>query len=233
MSDRAILFSAPMIAALLAGRKTQTRRVLSLPPAPEHLGEWQVSTVGGPGVYDGEGRETPEYPCVWHSRTGAVVSPRFVVGDRLWVREAWRTHKAYDDRKPSEMGGDERVWPELGRDNCDAHGRYRYGRFMPRWASRLTLIVTDVRVERLQDCTEADAIAEGIESHIDLNAYDEEAEHFRGAVGLPSRIYPAEAYADLWDSINGSGAWEANPWITAISFDVLKSNIDNLETSNG
>ncbi|MES2175088.1 MAG: hypothetical protein V4523_14235 [Pseudomonadota bacterium] len=228
MTDRAILFSAPMIEALLSGRKTQTRRILSLPPAPEHLGEWQASTVGGPGVYDGKGRETPEYPCVWHSRTGAVVCPRFAVGDRLWVREAWRTHKAYDDLKPSEMGGEETVWPELDRDNGHAHGRYRHARFMPRWASRLTLIVTDVRVERLQDCSEADAWAEGLLRHPGTGgAYVIIGDLTLGADSAPY------CYRMLWDHINGAGAWAANPWIVAISFDVRKGNIDNLETAHG
>lgn len=217
-----------MVAALLSGRKTQTRRALTLPAAPDHLGEWQVSTVGGPGVLDGQGRGTPEYPCLWHTRNGAAVVPRFATGDRLWVREAWRTHKAYDDLKPSEMGGEETVWPELDRDNCDAHGRYRYARFMPRWASRLTLIVTDVRVERLQDCTEADAIAEGIDrggfgSMWGWLAYGEANPHFQRHFSDPR-----DSYRTLWDSINGDGAWASNPWVVAVSFDVVLGNIDNL-----
>ena len=142
----------------------------------------------------------------------------YAPGDRLWVREAWRTHKAYDDLKPSELGGEETVWPELDRDNCDYHGRYRHGRFMPRWASRLTLVVTDVRVQRLQAITLGDICAEGLGSSI----YD-----FKPV----QRAF--DAWIALWDSINGEGAWARNPWVTAVSFDVRKGNIDNLEAAHG
>lgn len=209
MTDRPILFSGLMIRALLAGRKTQTRRLCR--QANEAALTYVVhidDTIAAPGWFGDEEGDVSFF---------AGYAP----GDRLWVREAWRTHKAYDDLKPSEMGGEETVWPELERDNCDYHGRYRHGRFMPRWASRLTLIVTDVRVERLQDCSEADAIAEGLEW---------------GSPGMWSVIHslpiigddPRKVYGELWDHINGDGAWASNPWVTAISFEVEQGNIDNL-----
>lgn len=219
MADRPILFSAPMIAALLAGRKTQTRRVC------RQANDAALSCVvaidpalAGPGWFGDEEGDVS-------------FSAGYATGDRLWVREAWRTHKAYDDLKPSEMGGEERVWTESDRDNCDAHGRYRHARFMPRWASRLTLIVANVRIERLQDCTEADAIAEGIDrggfgSMWGWLAYGEANLHFQRHFSDPR-----ESYRTLWDSINGDGAWEENPWVTAIRFDVRKGNIDNLEAA--
>jgi hypothetical protein len=97
----------------------------------------------------------------------------------------------------------------------------RLGRFMPRAASRMTLLVTEVRVQRLQDCSEEDAIAEGIErapwrSDKWLNYL-----HQSGAF-----IDPVKSYSSLWDSINGAGAWEQNPWIVAYSFEVEHRNID-------
>jgi hypothetical protein len=221
MADRPILFSAPMITALLAGRKTQTRRLCR--QANDAALTFVVKiddALAAPGWFGDEEGDVSFF---------AGYAP----GDRLWVREAWRTHKAYDDLKPGDMGGEESVWPELDRDNCDAHGRYRHGRFMPRWASRLTLIVTDVRVERLQDCSQDDAIAEGIErggfgSILGWLAYGEANPHHQRHFSDPR-----ESYRTLWDSINGDDAWAANPWVTAISFDVRKGNIDNLETSSG
>lgn len=205
MTDRPILFSSPMIEALLAGRKTQTRR-LCRHANDEHLVHVvQIDVPSEPGWFGDEEGDVRFFSG-------------YAPGDRLWVREAWRTHKAYDDLKPSELGGEETVWPELDRDNCDYHGRYRHGRFMPRWASRLTLVVTDVRVQRLQAITLGDICAEGLGSSI----YD-----FKPV----QRAF--DAWIALWDSINGEGAWARNPWVTAVSFDVRKGNIDNLEAAHG
>lgn len=209
-----------MIAALLAGRKTQTRRLCRQANDKCLAHVVQIDVPNRPGWFGDEEGEV-------------LFFSGYAPGDRLWVREAWRTHRAYDDLKPSEMGGEEAVWPELDRDNCDAHGRYRHGRFMPRWASRLTLIVADVRVERLHDCSQDDAIGEGIErggfgSMWGWLAYGEANPHHQRHFSDPR-----ESYRTLWDSINGADAWAANPWVTAISFDVLKGDIDNLETANG
>jgi hypothetical protein len=106
---------------------------------------------------------------------------------------------------------------------------------MPRWASRLTLTVTDVRVERLQDCSEDDAIAEGIEPVLceplaGWRSYEviHTGPH-KGKAHPHSLVPNAEAvtsYRELWDSINGPGAWDANPWVTAISFSCEMRNID-------
>lgn len=200
MSDRSILFSAPMVDALLAGRKTQTRRVLKL-TGYRRFSEFGPSDTPG---YDWHFRR--EDGC-WCDFRHDHLPVHYKVGDRLWVREAWRTSKVADELKPSQMvgGGYTPVWYENDRDNCDVHGRYRHARHMPKWASRLTLTVTDVRVERLQDISEAGAIAEG------------------WPAGL---VFPIDWYRDLWDSINGEGAWDANPWIAAISFSVIRGNIN-------
>nr|WP_018009330.1 hypothetical protein [Sinorhizobium medicae] len=92
---------------------------------------------------------------------------------------------------------------------------------MPPWASRLTLIVTDVSVERLQDISEADAIAEGIERSKDF------PDRFMTPAG--DYAVPIVAYQRLWESINGPGSWEANPWVAAYTFTVIKQNIDQIE----
>jgi hypothetical protein len=215
MADRPILFSAPMIDALLAGRKTQTRR-LCRPANEAHLTHIvQIDVPSKPGWFGDE-----EGDVLFFSG--------YAPGDRLWVREAWRTHKAYDDLKPTDMGGEEAIWPELDRDNCDYHGRYRHGRFMPRWASRLTLIVTDVRVERLQDCSESDAWAEGLARHPVADA---------AFIVVGDRSFAADSatycYRQLWEHINGEGSWAENPWVVALSFDVRMGNIDNLDAARG
>lgn len=207
MTDRPILFSAPMVCALLAGRKTQTRRIASfIVPAGE-----QFHVRNAHGGWFGPASRVPE------------VAPDFApyaLGDRLWVKETWLSTPAYDDLKPSELGGEEPLLyvadgATFNWHKADGHrrGKTRVSIFMPRWASRITLTVTDVRVERLQDCSEADALAEGI----DRIQFPE-----AGDWGWPRRKYAA-----LWDSINGAGAWEANPWVVAVSFGVRKGNIDD------
>lgn len=199
MADKGIPFSAPMVLALLDGRKTQTRRLYN-------------------------GGKLPYAP-----------------GDRLYVREAWRTEKRFDDWKPSEIPpGSAHIWFECDRDNCDAHGRYRHGRFMPRWMSRLTLTVIEVRVQRLQEISEADAIAEGIERGTCPNTHEpsgwrdydliEQGPH-KGQ-RHPHAIVPwkdaVRSYHSLWDSLHKDQGhrWEDNPWIVAVTFDVRQGNID-------
>jgi len=100
--------------------------------------------------------------------------------------------------------------------NHPEHGRalWRPSIYMPRWASRLTLLVTDVRVQRLQDISEADAIAEGIIPTANSQTIDCATER------------PSDGFRALWNSIHGPEAWDANPWVAAISFDVVRANID-------
>lgn len=223
MPDRPILFSAPMVRALLAGTKTQTRRVLKVPGImggryPIYPPEEAIELGSGEfrsGVFH-------------YASAGALSGPYsidFAVGDRLWVKETWRTWRIYDEFAPTKLPALSPVFHEADRDNCDRHGKARVSIHMPRWASRLTLTVTDVRVERLQDISRGDAIAEGLT-------------HKPGVIEpdwwmLPEPLHqgtwlsPVAAYRFLWDSINGPGAWDANPWVVAVSFDVREGNIDD------
>jgi hypothetical protein len=89
VKERPILWSAPMVLALLVGRKTQTRRIVKLPPQPTKRGAWEPMTFGGHGVFDSQRRPVGEHCAIGHSYTGAVVAARFMVGDRLWGRETW------------------------------------------------------------------------------------------------------------------------------------------------
>lgn len=223
MTDRPIIFSGPMIRALIDGRKTQTRRCLS---SKSGTGPAQsVECISGYWM-------ACEYDRRWPIRLP------YASGDRLWVREDWRTSPAYDDLKPSEMCGGESIcyaadgaWESWGWGNtgCVEGGRPRPSIHMPRWASRLTLTVTDVRVQRLQEISEADAIAEGI-APTDASDphpfgrwkdYSGEADYF---------IAPQNSFRSLWDSLNAERGfgWDANPWVVALTFAVHRRNIDQM-----
>lgn len=159
--------------------------------------------------------------------------PRYHAGDRLWVREAWSgVHSAREikpkDRKdlcrPDEM----EVW--YWADGNPEHGDWEKPRpslHMPRFASRITLEVTDVRIERLQSISEADAIAEGVSEDEQKGFWVPGVEHPNKDFPYLSRPTATEMYAALWDSINGSGAWDANPWVVAYTLGVVLQNIDS------
>lgn len=213
-----IIFSAAMVNALLAGRKTQTRRLM---PHQETLKVAYSPIVSGIRIFNYAGEEE-------------ISRPPVKVGDRLYVREHWRTADAYDDLSPSQMGGEEPViyladdtLETWGWRNDFVPGRFRQAMHMPRWASRLTLTVTDVRVQRLQDISEADAWAEGCKPG-ELNDRGEPfpAEEPHPKCGWVGWDCARDWYADLWNSLHGPDAWEANPWVAAYSFAVQHGNID-------
>lgn len=213
MTDRPILFSGAMVRAILDGRKTQTRRVLNPQPYPleNRPGFWNASGVVGGRI------------CI-SDRALLNLHHKPDAGDRLWVREAWHAARSLDRTSPREIPHDAdiehaataRSYAEIG-----LKGKLRPGIHMPRWASRLTLTVTDVRVQRLQEISATDAKAEGIE-YRQMNVFGmdrlERCHFYRGC------------FQCLWDSINVSRGfgWESNPWVVAISFSVQRSNIDNL-----
>ena len=221
MTDRPIIFSAGMVNALLAGRKTQTRRVVR---------ETLLPSVDG---FLCVGRDKPTGRAIWETRKNGdpfygvkagnglldahIHTP--AVGDRLYVREHWKALDLYDGMAPRDMTGIEELqyladgqtknW--FGADEAFQPGRHRQAMHMPRWASRLTLIVTDVRVEQVQDISEEDARAEGVAT----------------IHGERSFVW---AFSDLWDSLHAAEPkrWQDNPWVVAVSFDVMRENIDHL-----
>lgn len=218
--ERPILFSGEMVRAILDGRKTQTRRAMKPQPSPGFLARGVVGVV-------------PQWPhqdgVRWFMADGMseLVKCRYGgPGDRLWVRETWRPW--WDEDPPAGTGlwaciqykdgavykpGTSKVIPDIQDENeghkffhqCDAapNIKWRSPRYMPRWASRLTLNITGVRVERLQHISLSDCAAEGAPpTHSDIeNVWDS-----------------TDTYAELWDTINGPGAWEANPWVWVIEF---------------
>lgn len=203
--ERPILFSGPMVRALLEGRKTQTRRIVKLPHA-NPLGNWEPTTFGGT---DARGAEHPEQTAIWHTRTGETLAcPYGVPGDRLWVRETWahvpatayRSSDGVQQTADPTSEGMAAVYA-AGWERS-APGRWRPSIHMPRWACRLVLEITGVRVQRLRDISEADAVAEG--------------------ASTPGP-FAVHHFADLWVSINGRDSWNANPWVWALTFKRVES----------
>lgn len=206
MKERPILFSAPMVRAILDGSKTQTRRVVK--PQPIYDGKF----AGGWKVVGKNGHEA--------ATCGPLVSelcPYGQPGDRLWVRETWAAPHSEDGRPPRAIQCD-----QLRIHYLASEGRgglvWRPSIHMPRWASRITLEITGVRVERLQEISEADAIAEGIE-----RSYDQWRDYRTDqAVNYPSAATPIDSYRTLWEEINGQGSWDANPWVWVVEFKRLE-----------
>lgn len=212
MADIPILFSGPMVRALLAGTKTQTRRVVKPQPELQMNGFYHVLNAGGGCV------GVPE------EDVGGVAIDyvRYAAGDRLWVKETWRVSAQDDHRPPRDLAHETVGYvadESLGL--ISRTGKARPSMFMPRWASRLTLHVTAVRVQRLQDISGEDAAAEGIE-------YLAEGPGAGFWIVGGTRVCAegsVEAYEQLWEHINGPGSWGADPWVVAISFTVERATI--------
>ena len=195
MKERPILFSGAMGRALLADAKTQTRRVVKMESHQQI--EQRDDGRDWPWMYDGE--RDADY---W------MACPYGQPGDRLWVREAWRAELTWNTTKPSEIPDEAALWYEADdqpRNNgrgTKFKGKLRSSIHIPRAASRITLEITSVRVERLQNISEADAIAEGV----------------RNSLHLPGGRFARENFEHLWWTINGDGSWESNPWVWVIEF---------------
>lgn len=245
MSDKPILFSAPMVRALLAGTKTQTRRVIrsarvfATPERPAWTlsGEELARAMQGADRFrrmDGNGWFWEADAFEWqrpHTRTGWLAHIGYAPGDRLYVREHWRTETSeYDGVAPRDLPATTPVLYEADADwslNKTA-GRFRQGMHMPRRASRITLTVTDVRVQRIKEISRDDAMAEGI-TRVGggMLRWEKWSAGIEGMHGFS----PEAAYALLWNHINGPGAWDANPWVAAYAFAVELGNIDTLARS--
>ena len=212
MKERPILFSAPMVRAILDGRKTQTRRVVKFIP---QLGEpeyWCKMAVSEPAKLSFLAGDYTRY-CPYGER-----------GERLWVKETWADHCAADASCAihyraggcramlcSDSGAGDPVG--LGRElpeNPIRPSKWKPSIFMPRWASRITLEITAVRVERLQAISEEEAKAEGCDVADLHRCYPS-----RHAAMI--RTY-RRGYEELWGQINGPDSWTANPWVWVIEF---------------
>lgn len=253
MSDKPILFSGEMVRAILEGRKSQTRRIVklkNLDPAscgaiyPDGSGKGWVAWSPGNNVTAELTRQ--EYP-------GEVgfKCPYGAIGDILWVREVhyrygvwvrngqtktgrekWKFvpttgHIYYADTIPAKY--------EIRKNSYRKEGWYkRLARFMPRIWTRIFLKITDIRVERLHDISEGDAIAEGVgrncQGDIDkcaacrssktCHAVNEWVHYTRGFDDFPA-FSAAESFESLWEKINGPESWRANPWVWVVTFEKI------------
>ncbi|CAM7184004.1 Morphogenetic protein [Klebsiella pneumoniae] len=217
-----MIFNAEMVRALLDGRKTQTRRPI----------KWKQTRFTEIGEREDGSKwpwsEDAEHACdFWHP------CPFGAVGDRIWVREAFRVHSRATDVATLVYKASERnSWTEQTRrvpvavcNKPATPEKWTPSLHMPRWASRIMLEITGVRVERLNAISPEDAESEGLE-RTNFTGFGDEP-------GLPSypepdvyfdplkkqwKEYPPEAFAGLWESIYGEGSWKANPWVWVIEF---------------
>lgn len=224
MTERPIPYSAPMVLARREGRKTQTRRIVKPQFAADAVPA-EMSAVTA------EGWQTSGHSGLWWCDAGgcaddAIRCPYGVPGDHLWVREAYRFTVDLNCHSPKRVAelcmeaGYRLPWAPIqyeadgARENWDSTpshegqpipGKYRPPMFMPRWAARGLDLVKGVRIERLQDISRGDAMAEGC-PFPNMAAGDD----------------PRQWYANLWEQINGPDSWAANPWVWAITFKVIK-----------
>lgn len=207
---RPILMAAPMVRSTIEGRKTQTRRTVKLPPwSTGNDGDVEIDERGIPQIIDRTSGCFADIPLLYKT------------GDLFWVKETF-AHVANFPPTVRYYATDD--VHELRKRQPSIH--------MPRWASRLTLEITDVRVERLQDISEEDAILEGI--NVDLSLPNNVHRHWldlghdsKGAewiTGWDAR----DVYRQLWHSISGAGSWEANPWVWVLTFKVHHANVDSI-----
>ncbi|VGI89235.1 hypothetical protein [Klebsiella pneumoniae] len=222
MTERGMIFNAEMVRALLSGRKTQTRREVKLNLDIACLAttyDWATSLAANhyQGLTEEQIQQKAEslrgviHPVILdNGQMVSIICPHGKPGDRIWVRETWARYNidqnshdiAYRATTPAD-------WPEEGRWRPSIH--------MPRWASRILLEITDVRVERLNAISEEDARAEGIIDGGCLNCGEPEP------CGCANPEPDAtDAFAYLWQSIYGQENWNANPWVWVISFERIE-----------
>lgn len=218
MKERGIIFNADMVRAILDGRKTQTRRIVKSVPTTHDFHGWVMSST----CAKDEGK------AVWAIGDSPLLKdpirlncPLGKIGDRLWVRETWQgplvdyenANKLYKDPEPFQTikncvyKADGDACPEY----FDADDNLRYGwkssAQMPRWASRMLLEITDVRVERLQSISGEDAKAEG---------FDNSQSDAANSIGWFEK--PIRAFRRAWENIYGADGWDSNPWVWVIEF---------------
>lgn len=230
MKERGMLFRGEQVRAVLEGRQTQTRRLIKPQPEQPAPGSYFDAYNGGPqwNWWAADHRQHLDQ---------IIQCPYGKPGDRLWVRETWAARPLHDDLPPRDIPKGSKVYypatPELGLLNCE---KQRPSIHMPRWASRITLEITGVRVERLQDISEEDAKAEGAQHFPELPGRSPYGQDGRWSMGQPTSVdqclsSPRWAFANYFCKIAGKAPkgihdprpWDANPWVWVIEFRRIES----------
>ncbi|MFT0167542.1 hypothetical protein ACLKMY_00740 [Paraburkholderia mimosarum] len=217
MKERPILFSGPMVRAILDGRKTQTRRVVKPQPYIDEMDNF----VWNGWNFGQNARGVPHIqalasPVPWN-KTKRVLCPYGAPGDRLWVRETWNfANTAIGSAREEDGPFTYATYPAYPTID----GKWKPSIHMPRYASRLSLEITNVHIERLQGISEADAAAEGVES------LRSEGEFWKDYLRSTARcdelicLNARDSFWTLWDSLNAARGfgWEKNPWAWVVEF---------------
>jgi hypothetical protein len=228
MKERPILFSGPMVRAILEGRKTQTRRIVK-PQPPMGCGYIANESNNAALCYSLE-TDPRSSGALWvpptaKSEDHRLPCPYGQPGDRLWVREAFAVGEGEDEVYYRATD------PEITEEERAEGMRWLPSIHMPRWASRLTLEITEIRVERLNAITDEDAGKEGVSPVLaslgtdDLSIgtirnylNDRDQKEGKAVQYFTGKNLPRARFASLWQSINGPDSWEANPWVLVVSF---------------
>lgn len=222
MKEKPILFKAPMVRAILNGTKMQTRRIIN-PQPPEHIDRLHGNALRKRFPYPLE--DDNGNPCGkgFQDDNNQFYRPVGLAGDRLWVKETWKTYASLDSVKPSNIARGAGIEYAAGGTSLHGHQtlhgmskKWRSPLFMMDWMSRITLEIVKVRVERLQDISEEDAKAEGVQK-ITAGNYTFDLGNLRSCGDART------AYIDLWNHINGPGSWDKNPWVWVIEFNLCPS----------
>lgn len=236
MKERPVIFNGEMVRAILYGRKTQTRRVIKVQPESKTFGLRKIIESENASEEGKYYWSLSDALGISRARSNPFLCPFGQVGDRLWVRETFAdvntdggpafTYRAdhglkfcLDDESPVDYdrypGKNFAMWCSDLWNGEDGHS-WSPSIHMPRWASRITLEITAVRVERLNDISEEDAEAEGIDMEAlydSQDCYDCIADH-----NMTGRPTVTGAFKYLWESIYGVDSWNANPWVWVIEF---------------
>lgn len=223
MTVKPILFSGAMVRAMLDGRKSQTRRVLKPQPSADH--HLKLSTIhDGVAIFRNV-----------HTGIRQDVRLPYAPGDLLYVRETWKPHSCYAHLKPRDIPVSN-VFYAADNGYAPSNTPWKPNIYCPRWASRLTLEVTDVRGERVQDISEEDARAEGVEKLPGklalFRSYTDETGAWMdgGKTGWPLAY---DSFLTLWNSLNEDRGYgtEVNPWVCALTFKAHQTNVDRLRAA--
>lgn len=207
MKEYPIIFSPVMVKAILSGDKTQTRRIVK-----RKQKDCQAQA-------DDRGYRTTNVPFEdWHG--AEVKSPYGGSGDKLWVRETWKPKYIKGRLEPFKL-----IYPKVhpwfylaDGDETKGYGSWKPSIHMPRVAARIILDVVDVRIERLQDITNADCLKEGIGRHVPVPG--DGPTIYTNYEGKNAGVLytPKASFLSLWESINGPDSWDLNPWVWVVEF---------------